>query len=222
MDQTVHPLIFEDYSTMDHVQGQDPCWTSRNKEPIKLPRKNSKRHEIVRGSLLKLLYDFTVTSELMRVTCLEKSHLMQEGNLNSDKSPKSLRSWWNEEGRAWWDTKLTSYAGTTHPREAGRANIPEDKGKTEDTQERDEKRLEKELWREKVRILVTLSNGLSNIPYLHGFYVNVYCSCSNLPLWIIFSLEYKLDVTKTLFLNLLLSSHNWCRLWKIPLSSRFA
>lgn len=34
---------------------------------------------------------------------------------------------------------------------------------------------------------VTLSNELSNIPYLHSFYINVCYSYSNLPLWIIIS-----------------------------------
>jgi len=37
---------------------------------------------------LKLSDDFTVTSELIRVTCLAKSHLMQEDSLNSEKKPQ--------------------------------------------------------------------------------------------------------------------------------------
>lgn len=68
---------------------------------IDLLRKNSRRHEIVQGSLLKLSDDSTIISTLMRVTCLAQSHLMLNDSLNNEEKPQkfSFRDE-NEEGRA--------------------------------------------------------------------------------------------------------------------------
>ena len=46
----------------------------------------------------------------------------------------------NEEGRIWWDRKLSSCIETTHLGEVRRENIREDKGKTGGTHKREEKK----------------------------------------------------------------------------------
>ena len=53
-DQTGRQLGSKDKLIVDNIRSQDPCQTNRDKAPSKLLRKNSRRCEIVRESLLKL------------------------------------------------------------------------------------------------------------------------------------------------------------------------
>ena len=54
-------------------------------------RKNYRRYEIVRGSLLKLPNESIVTSTLMKVTCLAQTYLMVNDYPEKCKNPqKSL------------------------------------------------------------------------------------------------------------------------------------
>ena len=76
IDQTERHPRLEDELTEDYIQSQDPCRSNRDKSPSELPRKNSRRCEIVCGSLLKLSDESTVTLGLMKATCLTQSHLV--------------------------------------------------------------------------------------------------------------------------------------------------
>ena len=84
-------LGFEDKLIEDYIRSQDPCQVDGDKTPSKLPRENSRRCEIVQGSLLKLPDESTITSTLITVNCLAQSYLMLNDRLEqykkSQKSP---------------------------------------------------------------------------------------------------------------------------------------
>ena len=88
MDQTKCHLVSKDELTEGYIQSQDPCQANRDKSPFELPRKNSRRCEIVCGSLLKLSDESIVTLALMKATCLAQSHLMPNDQLEQYKQPQ--------------------------------------------------------------------------------------------------------------------------------------
>ena len=65
----MHHFGFEDKLTKDSFRGQDSCQADMDKVSTKLMRKDSRMNGIVRGSLLKLPNESTVSSALIRLTC---------------------------------------------------------------------------------------------------------------------------------------------------------